>query len=110
MMGDAIDYNEWKNGTREEGTVYSLHSFFRKLAQGLGPSLALFVMAGLGYSEINAGNQLFSVALNMRYLVAALYLVSAVMQLVGLGLIYNLDKKSVEKMNAELAARHANEQ
>lgn len=32
MMGDAIDYNEWKNGTREEGVVYSLHSFFRKLA------------------------------------------------------------------------------
>ena len=110
MMGDAIDYNEWKNGTREEGTVYSLHSFFRKLAQGLGPSLALFVMAGLGYNEINAGNQLFSVALNMRYLVAGLYLVSAVMQLVGLGLIYNLDKKSVEKMNAELAERHAKEE
>ena len=110
MMGDAIDYNEWKNGTREEGTVYSLHSFFRKLAQGVGPSLALFIMAALGYSEINAGNQLFSVALNMRYLVAALYLVSAVMQLIGLGLIYNLDKKSVEKMNAELAARHAKEQ
>ena len=107
MMGDAIDYNEWKNGTREEGTVYSMHSFFRKLAQGLGPSLALFIMAGLGYSEINAGNQLFSVALNMRYLVASLYLVSALMQFVGLGLIYNLDKKSVEKMNAELAERHA---
>ena len=106
MMGDAIDYNEWKNGTREEGTVYSLHSFFRKLAQGLGPSLALFVMAALGYSEINAGNQLFSVALNMRYLVAGLYLLSALMQLVGLGLIYNLDKKSVEKMTAELNARH----
>ena len=66
MMGDAIDYNEWKNGTREEGTVYSLHSFFRKLAQGVGPSLALFVMVALGYSEINGGNQLFSVALNMR--------------------------------------------
>ena len=107
MMGDAIDYNEWKFGTREEGTVYSLHSFFRKLAQGLGPSLALFVMAGLGYNEINAGNQLFSVALNMRYLVAALYLVSAAMQLIGLGLVYNLDKKSVEQMNKELAARHA---
>ena len=110
MMGDAIDYNEWKTGKREEGTVYSLHSFFRKLAQGVGPSLSLFIMAGLGYSEINAGNQLFTVALNMRYLVAALYLVSAAMQLIGLGLIYNLDKKSVEKMNAELAARHAKEQ
>ncbi len=110
MMGDAIDYNEWKNGTREEGTVYSMHSFFRKLAQGMGPSLALIIMAALGYSEINGGNQLFSVALNMRYLVAGLYLVSAVMQLVGLGVIYNLDKKTLEKMNAELAERQTVQQ
>ena len=110
MMGDAIDYNEWKNGTREEGTVYSLHSFFRKLAQGLGPSLALMVMATLGYSEVNGGNQLFSVALNMRYLVAGLYFLSAAMQFVGLGLIYNLDKKTLEQMNSELAERHSNEQ
>ena len=110
MMGDAIDYNEWKNGSREEGTVYSLHSFFRKLAQGMGPSLALVIMAALGYSEVNGGNQLFSVALNMRYLVAGLYLVSAVMQFVGLALIYNLDKKTLEQMNTELAQRHADQQ
>jgi GPH family glycoside/pentoside/hexuronide:cation symporter len=107
MMGDAIDYNEWKFGTREEGTVYSLHSFFRKLAQGIGPSLALVIMVALGYSEINAGNQLFSVALNMRYLVAALYLFAAVMQFIGLGLVYNLDKKTLTKMTNELNERHA---
>ena len=107
MMGDAIDYNEWMTGSREEGTVYSLHSFFRKLAQGIGPSLALVIMAWLGYSEVNGGNQLFSVALNMRYLVAGLYLVSAVMQFVGLALIYNLDKKTLKKVNEELEARHA---
>ena len=110
MMGDAIDYNEWKFGVREEGTVYSLHSFFRKLAQGMGPSLALVIMVALGYSEVNAGNQLFSVALNMRYLVAGLYLLSALMQFVGLGLVYNLDKKTLEKMNTELAERHAAQQ
>ena len=106
MMGDAIDYNEWKNGTREEGTVYSLHSFFRKLAQGAGPSLALVIMSALGYSEINGGNQLFSVALNMRYLVAGLYFFAAIMQFIGLAIIYNLDKKTLAKMNAELAQRH----
>ena len=82
-------------------------SFFRKLAQGIGPSLALVIMAWLGYSEVNGGNQLFSVALNMRYLVAGLYLVSAVMQFVGLALIYNLDKKTLKKINDELEARHA---
>ena len=102
MMGDAIDYNEWKTGAREEGTVYSLHSFFRKLAQGLGPSLVLIVMAALGYSEYHEGNQLFAVALRMRYLVAAFFLLSALLQLIGVGIIYNLDKKSLAKMHAEL--------
>ena len=102
MMGDAIDYNEWKTGKREEGTVYALHSFFRKLAQGLGPALALVIMVALGYVGANEGNQTFEVALRMRYLVAALYLFSAVMQFVGLSLIYNLDKKTLAQMNQEL--------
>ena len=107
MMGDAIDYNEWKTGHREEGTVYALHSFFRKLAQGVGPALALVAMTWLGYVGTLGANQTPETALNMRYLVAALYLLSAVMQFVGLSLIYNLDKKSLAKMNDELIARRA---
>ena len=106
MMGDAIDYNEWKNGTREEGTVYSLHSFFRKLAQGFGPSIVLLIMVALGYVEANKGNQVFEVAQRMRYLVPALYLCSATLQFIGLALIYNLDKKTVARMTEELNARN----
>ena len=102
MMGDAIDYNEWKTGNREEGTVYSLHSFFRKLAQGLGPSLVLIVMVALGYVGANEGNQVWEVAVRMRYLVAGTYLVSAIMQFIGLGLVYNLDKKMLAQMNKDL--------
>ena len=102
MMGDAIDYNEWKNGVREEGVTYSLHSFFRKLAQGIGPAIALVVMVALGYVEANEGSQTFEVALRMRYLVAGLYTFSAILMYVGLGLIYNLDKKKLTKMNEEL--------
>lgn len=105
LMGDAIDYNEWKNGVREEGVTYSLHSFFRKLAQGIGPALTLVIMVGLGYVEANKGNQTFDVALRMRYLVAWMYFASAAMQFIGLGLIYNLDKKRLAKMNEELEER-----
>ncbi len=105
MMGDAIDYNEWKTGSREEGTVYALHSFFRKLAQGVGPAVALVIMVALGYVGANEGNQTAEVALRMRYLVAALYTVSAALQFIGLSLIYNLDKKTLEKMKEELEAR-----
>ena len=141
MMGDAIDYNEWKTGEREEGVVYSLHSFFRKLAQGIGPAIALAIMRGFGYvnnanpvldengkqlvdelgnlvytNALNAAGEYtvinvnwlsWEFALDTRLLVAILYLVSGVMLFVGLGLIYNLDKKTLEKMNNELAERRA---
>ena len=125
MMGDAIDYNEWKTGKREEGVVYSLHSFFRKLAQGLGPAVALVIMNGLGYvnnanldasgkptistpdangafNAINPEWLGWDVAVNLRILVAVLFLVAALMQFIGLALIYNLDKKTLAKMNKDL--------
>jgi GPH family glycoside/pentoside/hexuronide:cation symporter len=116
MMGDAIDYNEWKTGKREEGVVYSLHSFFRKLAQGVGPAVALIIMQGMGYVNnavdpktgaefIDVTKLSWEFAVELRTLVAILFLVAAVMQFIGLGLIYNLDKKNLNKMNTELEER-----
>ncbi len=102
MMGDAIDYNEWKTGKREEGVVYSIHSFFRKLAQGIGPSLVLIIMVAFGYVGADEGNQAWNVAVNMRYIVAGTFLFSAVLQFLGLAVIYNLDKKTLAKMNVDL--------
>ncbi len=110
LMADAIDYNEWKFGTREEGTVYSLHSFFRKLAQGVGPSVVLLIMGALGYvSDLGTGGQSATTSYNMCWLVAGLYMFSAILQFIGLGVIYNLDKKTMAKMTDDLAARHANQ-
>ena len=118
MMGDAIDYNEWKTGKREEGIVYSLHSFFRKLAQGVGPAVALIIMQSMGYVnnaiDPETGAEFIDInliswadRLQIRSLVAVLYLVAGLFIFVGLGLVYNLDKKTLNKMNEELAERHA---
>ena len=110
MMGDAIDYNEWKFGTREDGTVYALHSFFRKLAQGVGPSLVLLMMGWIGYqAKLGTIGQSFDTAHNMCWLVAALYMFSAVVQFIGLAVIYNLDRKTLGQMKEELDAKHAAE-
>lgn len=108
MMGDAIDYHEWKFGTREEGTVYSLHSFFRKLSQSIGPAAVLLIMEGIGYvAKLGTVGQTAATAHNMCWLVAGLYMFSAVVQFIGLALVYNLDKKTLGQMNEELSARHA---
>ena len=97
-MADAMDYEEWKFGTRNEGTTYALHSFFRKLAQGIGPSLGLMAATWLGYNAALGANQTIEVATNMRYLTAGMYLLSAVIQLISYGVIYNLDKKTLAQM------------
>ena len=108
LMADAIDYSEWKFGKREEGTVYSLHSFFRKLAQGVGPSIVIALLGVLGYvEELGTTGQSAEMAHKACWLVAGLYMFSAVMQFVGIGLIFNLDKKTLAQMNADLDARRA---
>lgn len=79
MMGDAMDYEEWKFGERNEGTTYAMHSFFRKLAQGVGPSLGILLATWLGYNAALGANQPMDVALNMRYLTAGMYLLDTVL-------------------------------
>ena len=110
MMGDAIDYQEWKFGKREESVVYALHSFFRKLAQGVGPAAVIAIMGTslIGYEEkFGTIGQSAQTAENMCWLVAILYTFSAICQFVGVALIYNIDRKSLAKMTEDLAARRA---
>ena len=110
MMGDAIDYSEWKTGKREESVVYALHSFFRKLAQGVGPAAVIAIMGTplIGYvSSLGTIGQSAETAGRLCWLVAGLYMFSAVCQFVGVALIYNIDKKTLETMHEELAARRS---
>lgn len=107
MVADAIDYNEWKTGRREEGTIYAIHSFFRKIAQGIGPSIGLLIMQALGYVGTLGANQSAQTALNMRYMVAGMSLFSAIASWVCIRFIYNLDKKTLNKM--EVALGHSNQ-
>ena len=65
-------------------------------------------MGVLGYvSELGTEGQSFQTSHNMCWLVAGLYLFSAIVQFVGIGFIFNLDRKTLAKMNEELAARHS---
>lgn len=99
-MADAIDYNEWKFGVREEGTTYALHSFFRKLAQGIGPSLGLVLATKLGYDASLKAAQTIEVATRMRYLVPVMYLGSYIVMIIAYGVVFNLDKRRWRRWKA----------
>ena len=107
LVADAIDYQEWTTGRREDATIYALQSFFRKIAQGIGPSLGLVIMVAVGYDGALGAGQPEAVAVAMRYLVPAMYCFAAVMMFISLKFIYNIDKKTTIKMASELETIHA---
>ena len=54
LITDVIDYSEIKNGVREDGSVYALYSFARKLGQAAASGLSGALLSFIGYSEVTA--------------------------------------------------------
>ena len=46
---DVIDYQEMKTGNREDGTVYGVYSFARKIGQALAGGVSGFALSAIGY-------------------------------------------------------------
>ena len=98
---DIIDYQEVVTGKREDGTVYAVYSFARKVGQALAGGLGGFVLTAIGYVS-EAPAQTEAVAERV-YTVATL--VPGVCYLVVFLIIqftYPLTKKEVEKNAAIL--------
>lgn len=54
LITDVIDYSEIKNGIREDGSVYALYSFARKLGQAASSGLSGALLTMIGYNELAA--------------------------------------------------------
>lgn len=51
LITDVIDYSEIKNGVREDGSIYALYSFARKLGQAVAAGLSGWLLTAIGYNE-----------------------------------------------------------
>ncbi len=51
LITDVIDYSELKNHIREDGSIYALYSFSRKLGQAASSGLVGFLLTGIGYTD-----------------------------------------------------------
>jgi GPH family glycoside/pentoside/hexuronide:cation symporter len=105
LITDVIDYSELKNGIREDGTIYALYSFARKMGQAASAGLSGALLSFVGYSQITAfENSVVNGIFNISTLVPAL----------GFGLLaailwfwYPLHKKQVDANVAALKEKHA---
>lgn len=95
LITDVIDYSELKNGVREDGSVYALYSFARKLGQAAASGLTGALLSMIGYSQETAfDTQVVNGIYNISTLIpaAGFILLSLV-----LWFLYPLHKKQVEE-------------
>ncbi len=103
MITDVIDDAEVRNGVREDGTIYSVYSFARKLGQAFSSGMIGALLSMIGYTTETAFDPAVTSGIfNLSCIIPAVGLAAVALALL---FIYPLDKKRVEENCAELAAR-----
>ena len=108
FVSDVIDDQEVRTGNRDDGTIYAVCSFSRKLGQAIASALGGWSLGWIGYKEAAEGGQIAQTQsvkdgiYNIATLVPMiLYIAVGVCLLV----IYPLSKKKVNENAAALKAR-----
>ena len=112
LITDVIDYSELKNGIREDGSVYAMYSFARKLGQALAAGLSGWLLEAIGYDSKAAAAGLTQ----SESVLTGIFNISTLIPAIGFGLLalvlwfwYPLHKKQVDANVKALAEKHGRE-
>ena len=110
MIGDTVDYMEWKTGERNEGVSFSVLTFVGKLSGSVSTSIAtaLLPVIGLSFKTDNLGNRVAVKGDKTDLYIWALF--TLIPWLLGLlSLIpyyfYNLTGKRLNEIRADMKIR-----
>lgn len=107
LVTDVIDYSEIKNGIREDGAVYGMYSFARKLGQAATSGLVGGLLTLVGYEQSTAFDPAVKEGIfDIATLVPA---VGFLLLAVVLWFWYPLHKKQVDQVVSVLKEKHQND-
>lgn len=111
MIGDTVDYMEWKTGERNEGMAFSLLTFISKLTGSLCTAIATRIMPVIGLVTVElADNSLQlveSATVNTRFwLWALITIIPPVVSLLSLipFKFYDLEGEKLRTIQEEMMA------
>jgi len=104
LITDVIDYAEIKNGVREDGSIYALYSFARKLGQAASAGLSGVLLTLVGYTQDSAFD---------RGVLDGIFNISTIVPAIGFGALalilwvwYPLNKHRADENVAILKRKH----
>lgn len=108
FITDIIDDREVKTGNRDDGTIYAVYSFARKVGQAVAGGLGGWMLAAIGFDE--------TAAVQSAAVKSGIYTVSTLIPAIlylavgaALTFIYPLSRHRVEQNVRELAKRRETE-
>ena len=102
LVTDCLDYSEWKFNERSDGSMYSLYTFSRKIGSTIASALVSFGLGAIGYVSGSNIVQTAETIKGIYFLVTLLPVITCVLQIIGIGFIFNLNKNKTEEMYDEL--------
>ena len=101
IVADCIEVSYRKTGKGEEGALYALYSFFRKLAQGIGQAAVSIGLLAIGFKEGEGAVQNADFGDKVKTLYFIVLAIGSLIAFLSMKFIYNIGKKE----EAEYAAK-----
>lgn len=98
MVADCIEDSYRKKGVREEGSLYAIYSFFRKLSQGIGSAIVALALSAVGYIESSAV-QTAEASKNIKNLYIILLIIGLLIMTLSMKFVYNIGLKEEQAFN-----------
>ena len=105
FVSDVIDDQEVRTGNREDGTIYAVCSFARKLGQAIASALGGWALGWIGYAEGSLSGQTQAVKDGIYNIATLVPMILYIAVGVCLFVIYPLSKKKVNENAAVLKER-----
>ncbi len=107
FVTDVIDYHEYVTGLREDGTIYSIYSFARKVGQAIAGGLGGYAIAAVGYDsvlKVQSAETLNGIHMLATLIPAIVFVVIFLM----LVFLYPLNKKRTLQLAIDLEEKRKN--
>ena len=104
IVADCIEVSYRKTGKAEEGSLYALYSFFRKLSQGIGQAIVSLGLTAIGFVEGENAVQPEGFGPKIKSLYMLILVVGSFITFLCMQFIYNIDKKTEQSFGEEIDA------
>lgn len=108
IVADCIESAYLATGESDEGSLYAIYSFFRKLSQGIGQAVVSLGLAAIGFVEGTGAVQAAGFGSKVKSLYVVLLLVGTLITYLSMKFVYNIGKEeelAFEKESKEVTEK-----